>query len=80
MNRSIDISASAFNLYKVRAEAVDYLPTIMSSYQQIFIRNPAEQLDWGVYVMPVSRDGWIAVIVFCVTVPIFMAVVMYDCE
>ena len=63
-----------------RASVVDYLPTLMASYQQIFIRNPAEQFDWEAYTLPLSRDAWIAVCIFCLVSPLIMVITMFDCK
>ena len=63
-----------------RATVVDYLPTLMPSYQQLFIRNPAEAFDWEAYTLPLSRNGWMAVGVFFLILPLIMVVTFYDCK
>ena len=72
------MGASAFILKKSRATVVDYLPTLMSSYQQLFILNPVEQYDWEAYTLPLTREAWIAVLCFCAILPFIMALTM--CE
>ena len=75
-----DMGASAFILKQSRAEVVDYLPTLMESYQQIFIRNPAEQLDWEVYTLPYSWMSWVDCSVWFFAAPLIMVIVMYECK
>ena len=65
---------------QTRATVVDYLPTLMVSYQQIFIRNPAEQFDWNAYTLPLSREAWIAGGIFFILLPFIMVIVMSDCK
>ena len=78
--RKKDFGASAFIMSQARSSAVDYLPTLMVSYQQFFIRNPAEQYDWEAYTLPLSRDAWIAIGAFCLVLPLIMVVTMFDCK
>ena len=59
-----------------RSTAVDYLPTLMVAYQQMFIRNPAEQYDWEAYSLPMKWDAWLVAIIFCVILPFVMAIIM----
>ena len=80
-DRKKDFGASAYTMRQDRAFVVDYLPTLMVSYPQIFIRNPAEQLDWNDYLRPVSRHTWILVgVVFFIILPFIMFVTMFDCK
>jgi hypothetical protein len=78
--KEIDISASAFALTQSRSEVVDYLPTLMESYQQIFIRNPSESLDWTAYLKPLSSLAWISVGMFVLLTPIIVVALFYDCK
>ena len=63
-----------------RATVVDYLPTLMPSYQQLFIRNPAEAFDWEAYTLPLSGNAWMAVGIFFLILPLIMVVTFYDCK
>ena len=74
------MSASAFGLTQARSEVVDYLPTLMESYQQIFIQNPAESLDWTAYLKPLSSLAWVSVGVFLFLTPIIVVALFYDCK
>ena len=73
-----DMGASGFFVKNSRANVVDYLPSIMSSNQQMYIRNPAEQYDWAAYILPLTKTSWIALIAFCIFIPFIMALTM--CE
>ena len=80
-DRKKDFGASAYDMSQSRASVVDYLPALMVTYQQIFIRNPSEQLDWNDYLRPLSRDTWIVVGgVFFIILPFIMFVNMFDCK
>ena len=70
------MSASGFIMKQSRSTAVDYLPTLMVAYQQMFIRNPAEQFDWEVYSLPLQWDAWLVGIIFCMLLPFIMVIIM----
>ena len=72
------MSASAFIMKQSRATAVDYLPTLMVAYTQLFIKNPAESYDWLAYTKPLTWDSWIALIIFCAALPIIMLPMLID--
>ena len=71
-----DMGASAFIMSQSRSTAVDYLPTLMLAYQQMFIRNPAEQLDWEAYYLPLQWDAWLLAIIFYFLLPFVMVIIM----
>ena len=73
-----DMGASGFIMKASRASVVDYLPSIMSSSQQMYIRNPAEQYDWAAYILPLTKTSWIALIAFCIFAPFLMALTMSE--
>ena len=79
-NGKKDMSASAFIMKQSRATAVDYLPTLMVAYTQLFIQNPAEQYDWLAYTLPLTWDSWITVLSFCAVIPFVMIPSMIDCK
>ena len=79
-NGEKDMSASGFIMKKSRAAVIDYLPSLMSSSQQMFIRNPAEQYDWTAYILPLTKESWIALLSFCILVPFIMALTMSVCK
>ena len=73
-----DFSASGFILSKERSQAVDYLPPLMQSYQQFFIRNPAEQYDFEAYILPMKWRAWIVGIVFSLLLPLLLVIAMFE--
>ena len=79
-DRKKDFGASAFIMKQSRATVVDYLPTLMPSYQQLFIRNPAEAFDWEAYTLPLSGNAWMAVGIFFLILPLIMVITFYDCK
>ena len=74
------MGASAFIMKQSRATAVDYLPTLMTVYTQLFIKNPAESYDWLAYTKPLKWDSWISILIFCAVLPFIMLPTMIDCK
>ena len=74
------MGVSPFTLKQSRASVVDYLPTLMVAYEQFFIRNPAESYDWVAYTLPLTRDAWLAIVVFSFLIPLIMALTMTNCK
>ena len=74
------MSASAFTMKQSRSTVVDYLPTLMVAYEQIFIGNPTEQYDWEAYILPLTHEAWIIVLVFSIFIPLIMAAIMHNCK
>ena len=50
----------------------------MAAYEQFFIRNPAESYDWLAYTLPLTRDAWLAIVVFSILIPLIMGLAMID--
>ena len=74
---SLDIAPAEFTITKARSTVVDFLPAITESYQQIFIRNPAEALNWQAYIDPFTTFCWIAILLFVFLIPIIIAGIMF---
>ena len=74
------MSASAFTMKQSRSTVVDYLPTLMVAYEQIFIGNPTEQYDWEAYILPLSHEAWMIALVFSIFIPLIMASIMNNCK
>ena len=70
------MSASAFTMKQSRSTVVNYLPTLMVAYEQIFIGNPTEQYDWEAYILPLSHEAWMIALVFSIFIPLIMASIM----
>ena len=48
----------------------------MAAYEQFFIRNPAEAYDWVAYTLPLTREAWLAIVVFSILIPLIMGLAM----
>ena len=72
----IDIAPADLTITKARSAVVDYLPGMTSSYQQLFIRNPAEGLNWKAYLEPFTSETWLVIILFVVFIPLIVAGIM----
>lgn len=70
------MGACAFLMSQSRATVVDFLPALMEVYQQMYIRNPAEQYDWEAYQLPLQWDSWLVTIIFCLLLPFVMVILM----
>ena len=73
---TIDISPAEFTITKARSTVVDFLPALTESYQQLFIRNPADALAWTAYTAPFTPLCWVAIVLFVVLVPPVIAGIM----
>ena len=72
----IDIAPADVTITKARSAVVDYLPGMTSSYQQLFIRNPAEGLNWKAYLEPFTFETWLVIILFVVFIPLIVSGIM----
>ena len=72
------MAASGFTMTAARSTVVDYLPTIIESYTQMFIRSPAELYDWDVYALPLKWDAWLVAIIYCFLLPFIMIIIMSE--
>ena len=75
-NNEIDIAPADLTVTKARSAVVDYLTGITPDRQQIFIRNPAEALNWKAYVEPFTLKSWLGIFLFIVFVPIVIAAII----
>ena len=75
-NNEIDIAPADLTVTKARSAVVDYLPGITPDNQQIFIRNPAEALNWKAYVEPFTLKAWLGILLFIIFVPIVIAAII----
>ena len=69
---ALDIAPAEFTITQARSRVVDFLPSITESYQQIFLRNPAESLNWKAYVEPFAPLCWIFIFMFMLVIPIII--------
>ena len=73
----LDIAPAEFTITKARSTAVDFLPTIAESYQQIFLKNPADALHWTAYTEPFTPLCWAGIILLILVVPPIVAGIMF---
>ena len=72
-----DIAVNTFGWKVSRANVVDYLPISDGSLiGHVYIKNPQETFDMLAYIKPLYPNAWIGVIIFCLVVPIFMAIIL----
>ena len=77
----IDIAPADFTITMARSSVVDYLPGLTPSYQMLFIKNPAEALNWMAYVEPFTSVTWMAIFVFVVFVPVVISgIILYGTD
>ena len=69
INDEIDIAAADFTVSFNRSEVIDFLPTLIQSFVQIFIKNPSASRNWLVFIEPITWQAWIVILVFFICVP-----------
>ena len=65
----IDIAAADFTVTFNRSEVVDFLPTLVQSWIQIFIQNPSASRNWLVFIEPITWQAWVIILLFLMCVP-----------
>ena len=74
----IDIAPADLTITKARSTVADFLPGMTSSYQQLFLKNPAEAPNWKAYVEPFTYNSWLVIFLFIVVVPLIVsAIILY---
>ena len=73
----LDISPAEFTITKARSTVVDFLPALAESYQQLFLKNPAEALHWTAYTEPFTPVCWCVILLFVVVVPPIIAGIIF---
>ena len=75
----IDIAPADLTVTRARSTAVDFLPSMMGSYEQLFIKNPADGLVLNAYAQPLTIFSWIGVLLYIVLIPpVLAAIVIYS--
>ena len=69
MNDEIDIAAADFTVTLERSTVIDFLPALVQSFMQIFIKNPTGNRNWAAFVDPLTSQAWLAIIAFLLFVP-----------
>ena len=77
----IDIAPADLTITNARSAVADFLPGMTSSYQQLFIRNPAEAPNWMAYIEPFTYNCWLVILIFIAVVPLVLAaIILYGNE
>ena len=75
----IDLAVADLTVTNSRSTAVDFLPSMMGSHEQLFLRNPADGLVLNAYAQPLTIIAWIGIALFIVVIPpILAAIVLYS--
>ena len=74
----IDIAPVDLTITKARSAVADFLPGMTSSYQQLFLKNPAEAPNWMAYLEPFTYNSWLLIFIFIIVVPLVLsAIILY---
>ena len=76
-DNEIDIAPQDFTVLTTRATAIDYLPSIYQTREQLFLRNPEKFWSFYAYIDPLTMQAWIGVLLFVIVIPVLIAVVIH---
>ena len=68
-NEDIDIATTAFSVTKSRSTVITFASPITEIYHTLFIKNPAETLNFMAYIEPMHWLAWVGMFVLLATVP-----------
>ena len=68
-----DIAVTDLTLTKERSSAVDFLPSVMETNDELFINHPGDSLSLDAYIAPFSSNSWVGVILWIGIFPIILA-------
>ena len=78
LNDEIDIAAADFTITSARSAVVDFLPVLIESFIQAFIKNPSDNLNWMAYLEPVTWWAWFGMAAFLlISPPIICCIFFY---
>ena len=69
MNDEIDIAAADFTVTLSRNGVVDFLPVLIQSFIQVFIKNPSASRNWASFIKPLTWEAWISIFIFLLLSP-----------
>ncbi len=70
------MAAADFSTTLLRADYVNFLPTIDEIHMRVFIANPAESFNWYAYTRPYTRQSWYAIGIMVVLLTPFVSFIM----
>ena len=75
----IDIAPADLTVTRARSTAVDFLPSLMGSHEQLFLKNPADGLVLNAYAQPLTVLSWLGVALYIALIPpVLAAIVIYS--
>ena len=75
----IDIAPADLTVTRARSTAVDFLPSLMQSHEQLFLKNPADGLALNAYAQPLTILAWVGVAFYIALIPpVLAAIVIYS--
>ena len=73
----VDIAPADLTITKERSTVVDFLPSLSESYHHLFLKNPADESNWKVYVEPLTPLCWLGISLFIVIIPLIIAGIIF---
>ena len=62
----IDIAPADLTVTRARSTAVDFLPSLMASHEQLFLKNPADAFSTNSYLGSFTFESWISIIIWVI--------------
>ena len=53
-----------FTITLERGAVVDFLPVLVGSFIQVFIKNPTGKQNWMAFVEPLTWQAWVVILAF----------------
>ncbi len=75
--KELDIAPACFAITQARSTAVNFLPTIGKDFSKLYLKNPADSLNWKAYFVPLQPLGWLGIFFFIVAVPPMLAGILF---
>ena len=77
MEGSIEFIWEEWSMLPIRRQFVDFLPTIWSKKDAIFvpIQDTYDQMDWTVFFQPLRIGVWMAIIIKCIIFSTFASII-----
>ena len=74
---SIDFATGYFTMSPIRSQFADFLPTIWSYHDAIFvpIEDSSEEIDWNVFFEPFAIKTWIAIAIKCIIFTLLVSII-----